>query len=267
MILRKQNWFCVSKFDSPWANLLSKFLLTINLQNFAHCEQILWAIFFWAIFVGCEQFFCRRQQQDNCAGRSSFEPARHETGNGFSSGRRVYPLIHDLPRIAGPSRLSVDLIIEFFVELCDPRSITRSDHSSPCHLLEVLALEIIILLAHKKTRISLSKIHSHSLCWLSTHCTRWSPFFFISLVILSVIRFPVAVANVRGVRPLMVNLASSKKAEKSWSTALPSCRKAMKRCLRSQLHYTSRVLWCGDWEVWRRGWFAFLGHSGLHLWW
>ena len=193
--MKGNSWFSVSKIDSPWANFVSNFFL-------------------WAIFVGCEQFFCRRQQQDNCAGRSSFEPARHETGNGFSSGRRVYPLIHDLPRIAGPSRLSVDLIIEFFVELCDPRSITRSDHSSPCHLLEVLALEIIILLAHKKTRISLSKIHSHSLCWLSTHCTRWSPFFFISLVILSVIRFPVAVANVRGVRPLMVNLASLKKAEK-----------------------------------------------------
>ena len=68
-----------------WANFVSNFFL-------------------WAIFVGCEQFFCRRQQQDNCAGQSSFEPARHGTGNGFSSGRRVYSLIHNLRRIAGPSR-------------------------------------------------------------------------------------------------------------------------------------------------------------------
>ncbi len=29
--------------------------------------------------MGCEQFFCRRQQQDNHDGRSSFEPARHGT--------------------------------------------------------------------------------------------------------------------------------------------------------------------------------------------
>ncbi len=53
--------------------------------------------------MGCEQSFCRRQQHDNRAGRSNFEPARHGTGYGFASGRRVYYLIHDLPRIAGPS--------------------------------------------------------------------------------------------------------------------------------------------------------------------
>ncbi len=54
-------------------------------------------------FRGMRAIFCRRQQQDNRAGRSNFEPARHGTGNGFASGRRVYYLIHDLPRIAGPS--------------------------------------------------------------------------------------------------------------------------------------------------------------------
>jgi hypothetical protein len=53
--------------------------------------------------VGCEQFSRRRQQRDNRAGRSSFEPARHGAGNDFSSGRRVYSLTHDLRRIAGPS--------------------------------------------------------------------------------------------------------------------------------------------------------------------
>ncbi len=57
-------------------------------------EQFSWTV---------SNFFCRRQQQDNCAGRSSFEPARHGMGNGFSSSRRVYSLIHDLPPIAGPS--------------------------------------------------------------------------------------------------------------------------------------------------------------------
>ena len=61
------------------------------------CEQISCAIFFY------KQFFCRRQQQDNCAGQSRFEPARHGTGNVFASFLRVYSLIHDLPRIAGPS--------------------------------------------------------------------------------------------------------------------------------------------------------------------
>jgi hypothetical protein len=54
--------------------------------------------------------FCRRQQQDNRAGRSNFEPARHGTGNGLASGRRVYYLIHDLPRIAGPSRCMFKLV-------------------------------------------------------------------------------------------------------------------------------------------------------------
>jgi hypothetical protein len=29
--MKGYSWFSVSKFDSPWANLLSKFLLTINL--------------------------------------------------------------------------------------------------------------------------------------------------------------------------------------------------------------------------------------------
>jgi hypothetical protein len=29
--------------------------------------------------LGCEQFFCRCQQQDNHTGRSSFEPDRHGT--------------------------------------------------------------------------------------------------------------------------------------------------------------------------------------------
>ncbi len=63
MILREQNWFPVSKL-----------LLTINLLIVSKfCEQFLWAV----------RIFCRRQQQDNRAGRSSFEPARHETGNGF----------------------------------------------------------------------------------------------------------------------------------------------------------------------------------------
>ncbi len=55
--------------------------------------------------MGYEQFFCRRQQQDNRAGRSNFEPARHGTGNGFASGRRVYYPLPDLPRIAGPSSI------------------------------------------------------------------------------------------------------------------------------------------------------------------
>ncbi len=46
MILCEQNWFSVSKFDSLWANLLSKFLLTINLlivSNF-FSEQFSWAV-------------------------------------------------------------------------------------------------------------------------------------------------------------------------------------------------------------------------------
>ncbi len=99
IILREQNCFSVSKFDSPWANLLSKFLLTINLLIVSKfCEQF----FLWAIFVGCEQFFCRRQQQDNCTGRSSFEPVRHGMGYGFSSGAyipsfTIYQLLLDLP--------------------------------------------------------------------------------------------------------------------------------------------------------------------------
>ena len=91
----------MSKINSPWATLLSKFLLTINLLIVSKfCEQF----FSMSNFCGLWAIFCRRQQQDNRAGRSSFEPARHGTGNGFASGRRVYSIIHDLPRIAGPSR-------------------------------------------------------------------------------------------------------------------------------------------------------------------
>ena len=45
MILRKQNWFSVSKFDSQWANLFSKYLLTINLLIVSKfCEQFSWAV-------------------------------------------------------------------------------------------------------------------------------------------------------------------------------------------------------------------------------
>ena len=66
--------------------------------------------------MGCDQFFCRRQQQDNCAGGSSFEPARHGTGYGFASGRRVYSIIHDLPRIAGPSWIVCRICIQLHQE-------------------------------------------------------------------------------------------------------------------------------------------------------
>ena len=97
--MKGNSWFSVSKIDSPWANLiLRKQIYLANFYSQLICS--LWAnfvsnFFLWAIFVGCEQFFCRRQQQDNRAGRSNFEPARHGTGNGFASGRRVYSRIHD----------------------------------------------------------------------------------------------------------------------------------------------------------------------------
>ena len=99
MILPKKKWLSVCKFDSLWASLLSKFLFTINCSLWANFVSN----FFYEQFCGLWAFFCRSQQQDNCAGRSSFEPARHGTENGFSSGRRVYSLIYDLPRIARPS--------------------------------------------------------------------------------------------------------------------------------------------------------------------
>ena len=45
MILREQNWFSESKFDSQWANLLSKCLLTMNLLIvIKFCEQFSWAL-------------------------------------------------------------------------------------------------------------------------------------------------------------------------------------------------------------------------------
>ncbi len=92
--MKGNSWFSVSKFDSPWANLLSKFLLTINLLIVSKfCERF----FSLSNFRGLWAIFCRRQQKDNRAGRSSFEPGGHEAGNGFSSGRRVYSFIHDLP--------------------------------------------------------------------------------------------------------------------------------------------------------------------------
>ncbi len=104
LILPEQIWFSVSKFDSPWANLLSKFLLPINLLIVSKFREQFFSL---SNFRGLWAIFCRRQQKDNCAGRSSFEPARHEAGNGFSSSRRVYSFIHDLPCIAGPSRVRV----------------------------------------------------------------------------------------------------------------------------------------------------------------
>ena len=67
-------------------------------------------------FRGMRAIFCRRQQQDNRAGRSNFEPARHGTGNGFASGRRVFSLIHDLQRITGPSgEMSLITVCKLFV--------------------------------------------------------------------------------------------------------------------------------------------------------
>jgi hypothetical protein len=78
--------------------------------------------------VGCEQFFCRCQQQDNCTGWSSFEPASHGMGNGFSSGRRLYSLIHDLPPIAGPSSTLFHVRTWAVAIFPDPLSTTNAAH-------------------------------------------------------------------------------------------------------------------------------------------
>ena len=59
--------------------------------------------------MGCEQFFGRRQQQDNRAGRSSFEPSRHETGmvsppaGAFFPSFTIYDVLPDLPGEGGIS--------------------------------------------------------------------------------------------------------------------------------------------------------------------
>ncbi len=53
--------------------------------------------------MGCEQFFCRRQQQDNRAGRSNFEPARHERemvsppAGACITSFTIYHVLPDLP--------------------------------------------------------------------------------------------------------------------------------------------------------------------------
>ena len=106
--------------DSPWAKLIlreqiifsvSKFIEQIFAHNkFACCEQILWAIlfskqFFWAM----SNFFVRRQQHENHAGRSSFAPARHGTEMVSPPAGACITFIHDLQRIAGPSWQSVKI--------------------------------------------------------------------------------------------------------------------------------------------------------------
>ena len=67
---------------------MSKFIEQMFAHNeFAHCDQIL-----WAIFLGSEQFFCRCQQQDNHAGQSSFKPARHAQAEMVSPpAARIFP--------------------------------------------------------------------------------------------------------------------------------------------------------------------------------
>ncbi len=96
MILREQIWFSVSKFiEQIFAR-----------NKFAHCEQISWATFFYEQFSwAVSNFFADVSSKIiDRAGRSSFEPARHWTRNGFASGRRVSSIIHDchvLPDLPG----------------------------------------------------------------------------------------------------------------------------------------------------------------------
>ncbi len=57
----------------------------------------------WAIFLGCEQLFCRRQKQDNHASQLSFEPARHgkemvsPLAGAFIPSYTIYQVLPDLP--------------------------------------------------------------------------------------------------------------------------------------------------------------------------
>ena len=102
MIFREQNWFSISKIDSPWANLILHEQI-FSLSNFCG----LWAIYFADISSKIialadpvlSQPDMKREMVSPLASWSSFEPARHETGNGFSSGWRVYffTIYHVLP--------------------------------------------------------------------------------------------------------------------------------------------------------------------------
>ena len=84
------SWFSMSKINSPWANLILR-------------EQIYWANF-------C---FCRRQQQDNHAGRSSFEPARHGTemvsppAGAYIPSFTIYHVLPDIPVDESTSTTSI----------------------------------------------------------------------------------------------------------------------------------------------------------------